>query len=292
MPLVTVAEAAALLRAGRVVGIPTETVYGLAANACDPAAVGEIFRLKGRPAGHPLILHARDPRPWAEFSPRAERLAALWPAPLTLVLPSRGTAAAEVTGGHATLAVRCPDHPVALALLDAARVPLAAPSANRFGGVSPTTAAHVLASFPELPVVDGGPCLVGVESTIVDLSRARAAILRPGAIDADAVELALGEPLGDAEGTAAPGTLASHYAPRARVVLVQHAAESAAALRAAGGRVAVIARRPTSLHARALYAELRAADEAGAEVILCELAEEDGLGLAINDRLRRAAAPA
>ncbi len=288
MALVSIAAAAELLRAGRVVGIPTETVYGLAANALDAAAVREVFRLKARPAGHPLIVHARDPRPWAVFSERAERLAALWPGPLTLILPGRGVVAPEVSGGHATLAVRCPDHPDALALLDEVGVPLAAPSANPFGGVSPTTAAHVLAAFPELPVLDGGSCLVGIESTIVDLTGARAAILRPGAVDADAVELALGEPLGSPTGTAAPGTLATHYAPHARVVLVHDAAAEAAALRAAGRRVAVIVRRPARLHARALYAELRAADDAGAELILAEYAEEDGLGVAINDRLRRA----
>lgn len=288
----TVAEAAALLRAGRVVGIPTETVYGLAADATNPAAVREVFRLKGRPAGHPLIVHARDPRPWAEFDARGERLAALWPGPLTLVLPGRGAVAPEVGGGHRTLAVRCPDHPVTLALLDTLDFPLAAPSANRFGEVSPTTAAHVLASFPDLPVVDGGPCRVGLESTIVDLSRSPAAILRPGGVDADAVEIALGEPLGVAGPTAAPGTLPSHYAPKARVVVVAEAAAEAELQRALGKRVAVLLRRPSRLYARSLYAELRAADDAGADLVLCEWAEPDGLGAAVNDRLRRAAAAA
>jgi L-threonylcarbamoyladenylate synthase len=289
---VTLAEAADVLRAGGVVGLPTETVYGLAANALDPAAVREVFRLKGRPAGHPLILHARDPRPYACFDARAERLAAFWPAPLTLVLPARGGVAAEVGGGHATLALRCPDHPVALALLDAVGFPLAAPSANRFGGVSPTTAAHVLASFPELPVLDGGPCEVGVESTIVDLSAPRAAILRPGAIGPEAIELALGETLGPPAGTAAPGTLAAHYAPGGRVVMVEEAGPLAEVLRGEGRKVAVLFRRPSGRYAQALYAELRAADDAGADVIVAERAGDDDLGRAINDRLSRAAAGA
>lgn len=290
MPRVSLPEAAALLRAGGLVAVPTETVYGLAADATNEAAVRAIFATKGRPAGHPLILHARDPRPYARFDARAERLAAFWPGPLTLVLPLRPEAgvAPAVTGGHGTLAVRCPAHPLTLALLDAAGVPLAAPSANRFGEVSPTTADHVLHSFPDLAVLDGGPCAVGVESTIVDLSGPLPALLRPGGLPAEAITLVLGD-LAPAGPTAAPGTLPAHYAPRARVVVVNAAGALPAELRAAGETVAVLPRLDPVEHARTLYAALRTADEAGATVIVAERAAPGGLGTAINDRLERAA---
>jgi len=277
VPIVDVETAAALLRRGEVVAIPTETVYGLAANALDEAAVRRVFALKGRPASHPLILHARDPRPWARFDARAEKLAAYWPGPITLVLPRRGVPDV-VTGGRDTLAVRVPGHPVALDLLHRLDFPLAAPSANRFGQVSPTTAAHVLASF-DIPVLDGGPCAVGVESTIVDLSRPSPSILRAGAIDADAVCLALGEELAPASDTPAPGTLPTHYAPRARVVLVDDAPAGSLAIR----------RRPPAEYARALYAELRALDALAPDVIYAERCDPLGIGVAVNDRLERAA---
>ncbi len=292
MPIVTLPEAAEILAEGGLVAIPTETVYGLAANALDGAAVAAVFARKGRPAGHPLILHARDPRPYARFDVRAERLSAFWPGPLAMVLPMvrESGVVAEVTGCRDTIAVRCPDHPVTLALLAMLPFPLAAPSANRFGQVSPTTAAHVLAAFPELPVVDGGPCRVGLESTIVDLTGPIPAILRPGGIPADAVVLALGEELGAAGDTVAPGSLPAHYAPRARVVLAEDAASTVAALRKAGIRALSILRRPAPAYARVLYAELREADAAGADVIVCEPAVVGGLGDAVNDRLRRAAA--
>lgn len=294
MPRVSLPEAAAILRGGGLVAIPTETVYGLAANALDDAAVRSIFAAKGRPVDHPLILHARDPRPFAAFDDRAVRLAGFWPGPLTLVLPARGGSgvAASVSGGRDTIAVRCPDHPVALELLDAVGFPLAAPSANRFGAVSPTTAAHVLAAFPELPVLDGGPCVVGVESTIVDLSGVVPAILRPGGIPAEAITLALGEALGEPGSTAAPGTLPAHYAPRARVVIVEDAAFHAAVLHAMGLRAIDIRRTEPREYARTLYAKLRDADAAGADVIVCEWADNVGIGVAVNDRLRRAEASA
>ncbi len=290
MPLVTLPEAAVLLRSGGLVAVPTETVYGLAADATNEAAVRAIFVTKGRPAGHPLILHAHDPRPYAVFDERAERLAAFWPGPLTLVLPLRRASgvAPAVTGGHGTLAVRCPAHPLTLALLHAAGVPLAAPSANRFGEVSPTTAEHVLRSFPDLPVLDGGPCAVGVESTIVDLSGPVPALLRPGGVPAEALTLVLGD-LAPSGTTAAPGTLPAHYAPRARVLVVDAAGALPAELRDAGETVAVLPRLSPTEHARTLYANLRAADDAGATVIVCERAAPGGLGAAINDRLQRAA---
>ena len=292
MPIVTLPEAATILAEGGLVAIPTETVYGLAANALDAAAVAAVFARKGRPAGHPLILHARDPRPYARFDVRAERLSVFWPGPLAMVLPMvrESGVVSEVTGGRDTIAVRCPDHPVTLALLAMLPFPLAAPSANRFGQVSPTTAAHVLAAFPEISVVDGGPCQVGVESTIVDLTGPSPAILRPGGVPADAVVLALGQELGTAGTTAAPGTLPTHYAPRARVLVADDATSAVLALQKAGVRASAILRRPAAVYARALYAELRSADAAGAEVIVCEPAAVGGLGDAVNDRLRRAAA--
>lgn len=292
MPLVSLPEAAAILRGGGLVAIPTETVYGLAANALDDAAVRSIFAAKGRPADHPLILHARNPRSYAIFDDRAERLAGFWPGPLTLVLPARPAAgvAQSVSGGRDTIAVRCPDHPLTLALLDAVGFPLAAPSANRFGAVSPTLAEHVLAAFPDLAVLDGGPCEVGVESTIVDLTGPTPAILRPGGVPAEAITLALGEDLGAPGTTAAPGTLPAHYAPRARVVGVEDAAFHAAVLHAMGLRAAEVRRSEPREYARRLYASLRAADEAGVDVIVCEWAEPVGIGVAVNDRLRRAQA--
>lgn len=292
VPRVSLPEAAAILRAGGLVAIPTETVYGLAANALDERAVRGIFAAKGRPVDHPLIVHARDPRPFAAFDARAERLAGFWPGPLTLVLPARSDSrvAPAVSGGRNTIAVRCPDHPLTLALLDAIDFPLAAPSANRFGAVSPTTAEHVLTAFPDLAVVDGGPCEVGVESTIVDLTGPAPAILRPGGVPAEAITLALGEELGAPGSTAAPGTLPAHYAPRARVVVVEDAGVRAAALAATGQHAIAIHRTEPREYARTLYARLREADAAGADVIVCEWADAVGIGVAVNDRLRRAEA--
>lgn len=285
MLIVTVPEAVDLLRRGRLVGIPTETVYGLAGNGLNPESVRAIFAMKGRPSGHPLILHALDPRPYAVFDERAELLSRFWPGPLTLVLPRRLGVPDEVTGGRDTVAVRCPDHPVVSSLLAQLKFPLAAPSANRFGEVSPTTAQHVLASFPDLAVLDGGACGVGVESTIVDLSRPEVSILRPGGIPADAISLALGLGLADPSDTPAPGTLASHYAPRARVLVVDDASAAAAAF---GRGARAIVRSDPPDYARRLYAQLRAADLPGIEVIFVEWAEPQGLGVAINDRLKRA----
>lgn len=289
MPLVTIEAALSLLRAGHLVGVPTETVYGLAADALNPDAIRAIFTAKGRPADHPLILHAGDdPDLFGVADDRARALAArFWPGPLTLVLPRRSHVPDVLTGGHPTVAVRSPAHPIARAI--AAAVPFAAPSANRFGQLSPTTAAHVLAAFPGLPVVDGGPCDVGVESTIVDLTGPDAALLRPGGVPTDAVEAVIG-PLRHSSRTAAPGTLAAHYAPRARLVATADADAEAARHTAAGRTVEILRRAPSSAYARLLYAALRALDARGADVIVAEWAEPGGLGDAVNDRLRRAAA--
>lgn len=274
-------EAVEHLLAGRVVAIPTETVYGLAADGLNEAAVRLIFAAKGRPVDHPLILHVADAgqaQAHTRWDPRADALADLWPGPLTLVLEHRAVPAV-VRGGHPTVAVRVPDHPLALRILRAVG-PLAAPSANRFGGVSPTRAEHVEAEFPELPVVDGGPCRVGVESTIVAFLDGPPRLLRPGAVSLEQLLARLG-PVEVGGVIAAPGTLQSHYAPRGRVVLVPHGTPGAH----------IPAPEPTE-HARRLYDELRHQDTLGTDPIVCELAAPIGIGLAVNDRLMRAAAGA
>lgn len=314
------AEAAARLRAGGLVAFPTETVYGLGALATDPAAVARIYAAKGRPADHPLIVHlaaADELRRWvAEVPEPAARLAAaLWPGPLTIVLRRAPELPSAATGGRDTVGVRVPDHPAATRLLELVGGPVAAPSANRFGRVSPTTAAHVVADLGTAVdlVVDGGPCRVGLESTIVELVDGPPTLLRPGGVPAELIEAVLGVPLrtGAVGPARASGMLPSHYAPGCRVELVaaDRLVARACALVAAGTRVAVLATGPTpSLEvaadlvvlppapsveeqARTLYRRLREADDAGAEVLLAVPPPPEGLGLAVADRLRRAAAP-
>jgi L-threonylcarbamoyladenylate synthase len=227
-----IAEAADALAAGELVAFPTETVYGLGARADDDASVARIFVAKGRPTNHPLIVHIADAsaaRPFsADWPDLAQKLvAAFWPGPLTVIVPRADGVAAASAGGQASIGLRCPSHPVALELLRevAARgVPgIAAPSANRFGRLSPTRAAHVVAELGTgLRVLDGGDCDVGIESTIVDCSRGRAVLLRPGSLTRGEIEAVLGQSLADRDADAprASGTLASHYAPRARVRLM------------------------------------------------------------------------
>ncbi len=227
----SIAAAAQALARGELVGFPTETVYGLGARADDDLAVARIYAAKGRPAGHPLIVHVGE-REGADafaagWSPAARRLvAAFWPGPLTVIVPRRAGVGAAAAGGQNSIGLRMPSHPVALALLRAAAavgVPgVAAPSANRFGRVSPTQAAHVLQEFgPPLLVLDGGPCAVGIESTIVDCTREQPALLRPGQLTQPQIEAVLGCSLAqpDAHSPRASGTLAAHYAPAARVQL-------------------------------------------------------------------------
>ena len=219
-------RAALALKAGELVVLPTETVYGLAADASQAQAVQAIYSLKGRPPGHPLIVHVANTglaQRWSVFDDRAHALAdAFWPGPLTLILPRQPDAPAWACGGQSSIGLRCPSHPVAQAVLQAfARIDalggVAAPSANRFGRVSPTRAQHVIDDLGEQTplLLDGGPCEVGVESTIVDLTGTQARLLRPGRIRREAIEAVLGEPLGgqDADAPRASGTLASHYCP-------------------------------------------------------------------------------
>ena len=230
----SLARAVSALAAGELVAFPTETVYGLGADAGNDAAVAKIFAAKGRPSNHPLIVHVADAAGVARFAQTvpafAQRLMdAFWPGPLTLILPRRPDAGAAAAGGQDSIGLRCPAHPVAHALLLACRqaVPpvhgLAGPSANKFGRVSPTTAGHVQSEFGDpLLVLDGGPCKVGIESTIIDCTRGAPVLLRPGVLTPRSLELACGQPLADPGGEAprASGTLESHYAPRARVRLM------------------------------------------------------------------------
>ncbi len=292
-PALDLAPAVQRLKAGGLVAFPTETVYGLGADARNPLAVRRIFAAKGRPADHPLIVHlpgAAALADWALPDPRADQLAArFWPGPLTMILRRRPGVPDEVTGGRDTVGLRVPDHPLALALLAAFDGGLAAPSANRFGRVSPTTADHVRSELGDAALVlDGGPCRVGLESTIVDLSGPQAAVLRPGAVTAAALEAVLG-PLGAPGDTAAPGTLASHYAPHTALLLSDDPDAEAARQRAQGRTVAVMPAGDPATHAARLYAELRRLDALGVDLLVAELSDDAGLGVAINDRLRRAA---
>lgn len=292
-----VGAAARCLRAGGIVAIPTETVYGLAALARDESAVHRVFEVKGRPRNHPLIVHVcslEDARTWAVLDERAEALAgAYWPGPLTLVLPRTDLTPDWVAGGHRTVAVRMPAHPMALAVIEEAGGALVAPSANRFGRVSPTAATHVVADLDGDVdmVLDGGPCPIGIESTIVEIHD-DVQILRPGAISAAQVGQTIAVAVSEATGASrAPGMLASHYAPVAKVRLFTGAPQAhAAAVRAGAGKVVVIDEPDTDHFAKTLYQRLRDADAAGATEIAVVMAPEQGIGVAINDRLRKAAA--
>lgn len=317
-----VATAAQRLADGGLVGLPTETVYGLSARADSDAAVAGIFAAKGRPADHPLIVHVADLAGADLFAsdlpPAARRLAeAFWPGPVTVIVPRRPGAADAAAAGQPTVGLRCPAHPVARALLrQAARlgVPgVAAPSANRFGRISPTSAGHVQDEFgPDLLVLDGGDCPLGIESTIVDCSRGRPVLLRPGVLTRAVLEAALGEPLHEADAHAprAPGTLAAHYAPRARLRLMTSDALEQALDKPATwpAGLAVYSRRlapglaataaPTlyrrmpddpAAAAHALFAALRDLDDDGAAEIWVEQPPDTPAWEGVRDRLRRAA---
>ena len=293
------------MRAGGLVAIPTETVYGLGADATSPAALARVFAVKGRPADHPLIVHILPdwlPDWAAEVAPTAATLAAAcWPGPLTLLLPRSALVPDAVTGGRDTVGLRAPAHTLTEQLLATTGIGIAAPSANRFGRVSPTTARHVVDDLgPFLDpardvVLDGGPSPLGVESTIVDCTTDPPQLLRPGGIAPEDIErlldLALAAPAGPSR---AAGMLASHYAPAATVVLVpdrRTADDRAAALQRDGHRVVVIDHGADLVAAaRDLYAELRAADAAGADRIVAVLPPARGLGYAVRDRLTKAAA--
>ncbi len=318
-PDADIADAARRLRAGELVALPTETVYGLGADAMNPAAVRRIFEAKGRPADHPLIVHLPDAEQmtlWARDIPReAIALArAFWPGPLTLILKREDDVPLEVTGGQDTVGLRVPGHPVALKLLRAFGGGVAAPSANRFGRISPTTAQHVRDEFGDsVTVLDGGPCEVGIESTILDLSGDTPRILRPGAITAERIAAVIGRVPADKADARSPrvsGALAAHYAPRTsmRKVAPARLRDFLNAFRHSGRHCAVIAHSQPPLsdcphrwimlaadpagYARGLYAAMREADAAGGAMIVIEAVPESADWSAVNDRLGRALAGA
>jgi L-threonylcarbamoyladenylate synthase len=312
-----ITRAAAQLKAGELVAFPTETVYGLGADASNADAVRKVFAAKGRPADHPLIVHIADTAQlanWAREIPQAVHTLAqkFWPGPLTLVLKRHPNVPDAVTGGQDTVAIRVPSHPVAQALLRAFNGGIAAPSANRFGRVSSTTAAHVREEFGDTVacVLDGGATDVGIESTIVDCSGAAPTLLRPGMITPQQIEAVLGKPLAapQAKTPRVSGMLDKHYAPHTPLMQMEGdlVVELAHSLVRQGKHVAVLAR--TKLqplldnltwvaapvdaagYAHDLYANLRALDHAGCDAILVEQPPDEAEWLAIRDRLNRAAA--
>ena len=306
-----IAEAAHLLQAGQLVAFPTETVYGLGADARNGLAVARIFEAKGRPRFNPLIVHVPDLAEAGKlgiFSIKARHLAAaFWPGPLTLVVQRRADCRLSelVSAGLPSLAIRVPDHPVARALLIAAGCPLAAPSANRSGHVSATQAQHVANDFGQqvAMILDGGPTVHGLESTVLDMTRDTVVLLRPGAVAVEIIEQILGATItraGDAgEKPTSPGQLASHYAPRARLRMNATSVAQGEALLAFGapapaanGPVINLSASGDLIEAAAnLFAALRALDQSSATMIAVMPIPNHGLGTAINDRLQRAAAP-
>ena len=310
-------QAVAILKRGGLVAFPTETVYGLGADAGNPRAIGKLYSAKGRPADHPVIVHLADMQQlaqWArEVTPLAHKLARrFWPGPLTMILKRAPGVGDAVTGGQDTVGLRIPSHPVAHALLEKFGGGIAAPSANRFGRVSATTAAHVRQEFGAAVdlVLDGGPSDVGIESTIVEATGAAPVLLRPGHISARDIEQAAGVPLAlpTAQSPRAPGTLAAHYAPATPLLVMESdlLLELAATLARQGKRVAVLARSAlqplfagitwiaappgAAAYAHDLYANLRTLDAAGCDAILVEQLPQRPEWAAVNDRLGRAAA--
>jgi L-threonylcarbamoyladenylate synthase len=311
------ALAARILARGGIVGLPTETVYGLAAHAERGDAVRRIFAIKGRPAGHPLIVHGADPGVLDRYADTVtgdvRRLGdAFWPGPLTIVVPRSARVPDEVTGGRSTVGLRVPNHRLTLRVLELLGAGVAAPSANLFGRTSPTTAEHVRDDLGEVIdlIVDGGPCSVGVESTIVDMSGTTPVILRTGGIQAEQIETVLGRAVErTAAGPArAPGMLEAHYAPAARVVVTDSDGLAAAVTAASSSSEPIVVIAPPDLEvigapvvlrprgrrsedfARDLYGLLRDADRAGAATIVVVPPAGEGIAIAVRDRLRRAAA--
>ena len=314
-------EAARRIQAGGLVGFPTETVYGLGADASSDNAVAGIFAAKGRPANHPLIVHVADASQVSDYAasvpPFAARLMqAFWPGPLTVILPRKPGVAAAAAGGQDSIGLRCPAHPVALAFLKACNTGVAGPSANRFGRVSPTTAGHVAGEFgDDLLVLDGGPCAVGIESSIVDCTRGQPVLLRPGVLTRAQLEAACGQPVLDKDDlqTAgqtprASGTLEAHYAPNAKVRLMDAGALQTAIdlLGAEAAHIAIYARAELRVKsaqvlyrrmpddalatAQQLFAVLRDFDTQGALLIWIESPPADMAWDGVRDRLGRAAA--
>ena len=320
-----IAEAARRIHAGELVAFPTETVYGLGADASSDVAVAKIFAAKGRPADHPLIVHVADASQVTDYASSvpsfaARLMKAFWPGPLTVILPRLPGVATAAAGGQATIGLRCPAHPVALAFLEACLElgvsGVAGPSANRFGRVSPTTAEHVQGEFAgDLLVLDGGPCEMGIESSIVDCTRGRPVLLRPGVLRRGQLEAACGEPVlvqedmeSDAAAPRASGTLESHYAPNAKVRLMDAGAIQTALdlLGPEAANIAIYARSIVRIKsekvlyrrmpddalaaAQQLFAVLRDFDAQGVKLIWVENLPNAGEWDGVRDRLMRAAA--
>lgn len=316
MPIVaatkeSINRAAQALARGEIVAFPTETVYGLGANALDAPAIAKVFAAKDRPRFNPLIVHVlglEEAESYAAVNDTARKLIrAFWPGPLSLVLPrKRGSAIADlVSAGLDTIALRAPSHPVARSLLEAARLPIAAPSANRSGRISPTTAAHVEAELGNLPamILDGGPCSFGLESAVLGIDGDDVTLLRLGALPREAIEKVLGRKLASPEPdshVSSPGQLATHYAPLTPLRLNARSAKRGEALLAFGPQVPDFAGPSLNLSPRGdlieaaanFFAALRTLDEAGVEAIAVMPIPAHGLGEAINDRLQRASSPA
>ena len=302
-----IADAASLLVQGKVVAFPTETVYGLGADATSDLAIAAIYAAKNRPSFNPLIVHvadARDAQGLVQISDRARLLMThFWPGPLTLVLPRAAGSPISLlaSAGLDSVAIRQPDHAIACKLIAAAGRPLAAPSANRSGSISPTTARHVDQSLGDRVdlILDGGPCRVGVESTVLDLTGKSPTILRPGGVTAAMIAEVLGEPVGTAQSSApivAPGMMTSHYAPDRPMRLNQMSARPGEALLAFGpdfplATLNLSVRGDLTEAAAQLFAMMRQLDNSTYSAIAVTPIPEQGLGVAINDRLRRAAAP-
>ncbi len=312
-----ISQAAELLREGGLVAFPTETVYGLGANALDPQAVARIFAAKGRPANNPLIVHIFEPAqawklalPSQEQQLLLEKLSCFWPGPLSLVLPARSIVPREVTAGQDSVALRMPDHPIALALLRAAGVPIAAPSANPSNYISPTSAQQVVQQLDGKvdAVLDGGACSVGLESTVLSLLEPEPVLLRPGAITLEQLSLVLGPMRFSTHASLplSPGMLPIHYAPRSKLILRAQLTESPCnpyslvlfkeidrqhPLIAQAAKVSLLSKDGNlSEIAHKLFATLYEHDQLGLGSIVCDTCPEQGLGMAIMDRLRRAAA--
>ncbi|MFN5600882.1 MAG: L-threonylcarbamoyladenylate synthase [Acidimicrobiaceae bacterium] len=294
-----VVRAAEVLRDGGIIGMPTETVYGLAAVALNESAVNKVFTTKGRPKDHPLIVHLASLEQcldWGVFPPSAHALAtAFWPGPLTLLVERTQLVPNWVTGNRDTVALRVPRHELTLQLLRLVDTGVVAPSANKFGKVSPTTAEHVLADLGDDVdlILDGGICDVGLESTIVECIGSSVKILRPGAITATDVASVVGDlPFLDSSNSRAPGMLASHYSPNAQVLLcseLEDAREQLENFRSQGLIARIVWHEDVIEYAEQLYSDLRQADTDGCQVVIAVLPQSDGVGLAIRDRLTKAA---
>jgi L-threonylcarbamoyladenylate synthase len=284
-------QALMLIKAGTPIAIPTETVYGLAASIDNPLAIRQIFAIKGRPVNHPLIIHVsclEMAEEYAYFTEEARTLAKrFWPGPLTMILPKKDTVPFEVTGGLSSVAIRSPNHSLTLQLISQNGTPFAAPSANRFGKISPTTAKHIIDDYDgRVLVLDGGQCIVGVESTIIDLTTSTAAIRRYGSVLEEELEHIVGK-LGKSD-TITSGTLQAHYAPSTSLLLSCNAIEDSVKMKDKGLTVETLNITDPENYAQQLYAELRRLDKLGVDILIASKPPNQGIGKAVIDRLTKA----